>query len=667
MKKLDLHIHTVATISDVDFIFDLSKLIRYVETQKLDGIAITNHNCFDMNQYNDIRNALNIPVLPGIEINLGKGHMLLIANDTELTDFNSKCLAVTNSISSKELINIFGDLSKYLLIPHYDKKPKIEEQTIEELKEHIICGEVNSVKKFIYNQKKEESLVPVYFSDVRISQDINNYPVRQTFFNLEDININSLKICLRDKNKVSLTRKDGYELFQALPSGLEISTGLNVIIGERSSGKSYTLEQINKTYDNIKYIRQFELLETQPEKAEERFTDKINIQQSEITRDYLKEFSSVVDDVKRISITDDDDKLETYLTSLVSYAIESEKADAFSNCSLYTESYYQENNLKNLQILIKSTTNLLESTEYKEIINKFIDEETLKGMLLALITEFNNKKQVILKKRWINDLVRNIKNDLQSRTAAPRVPEIDFLDIQRNRIKVEKFSEIVNGLQRKRNIFKKDLDRFTIEAFTEKFTGAQELKKISGTRSRFSNAFRGYGNPYEFLQELRKIEGIEETTFYKYYVKIDFKILNEHGFFVSGGERAEFNLLQEINDAYHYDMLLIDEPESSFDNLFLKDHVNQLIKLISLDMPVVVVTHNSTVGASIDPDYIIYTKRLINGKNIVYETFTGFPSSKELKSVDGKTIKNLDITLDCLEAGENTYKERRSLYEMLED
>jgi len=49
---------------------------------------------------------------------------------------------------------------------------------------------------------------------------------------------------------------------------------------------------------------------------------------------------------------------------------------------------------------------------------------------------------------------------------------------------------------------------------------------------------------------------------------------------VSGGERSEFRLLQEIKDAQNYDFLLIDEPESSFDNMFLKSDVNQIIREI---------------------------------------------------------------------------------------
>ena len=68
---------------------------------------------------------------------------------------------------------------------------------------------------------------------------------------------------------------------------------------------------------------------------------------------------------------------------------------------------------------------------------------------------------------------------------------------------------------------------------------------------------------------------------------------------ISGGESAEFNLLQTIEDARNYDTLLIDEPESSFDNIFLKEDVNSLLKEFSQEMPIVIVTHNSTIGGSI--------------------------------------------------------------------
>ncbi len=82
MKKCDFHIHTVSTISDADFVFSLDVLKGYVEKMALDVIAITNHNLFDMGNYMTIKESLspNVEVLPGIEVNLEGGHILVISN-----------------------------------------------------------------------------------------------------------------------------------------------------------------------------------------------------------------------------------------------------------------------------------------------------------------------------------------------------------------------------------------------------------------------------------------------------------------------------------------------------------------------------------------------------------------------------------------------------------
>ena len=89
MKKIDLHIHTISTISDVNFNFDLDILETYVKTRSIDAIAITNHNLFDIEQFKKISTRLSfITVFPGIEINIGEncGHMLVISTPTALVN-----------------------------------------------------------------------------------------------------------------------------------------------------------------------------------------------------------------------------------------------------------------------------------------------------------------------------------------------------------------------------------------------------------------------------------------------------------------------------------------------------------------------------------------------------------------------------------------------------
>ena len=165
MKKIDLHIHTVPTVSDHNFVFSIEQLKEYIEDREIDGIAITNHNHFDLNQFREIVEAVSIKVFPGIEIDLEEGHILLVADGQELADFDAKCKiisegiqAATDSVSVSDLKHCFPDLSKYLLIPHYDKKPILRDDTLKQLESFITVGEVASPKKFMYCLKKVDSL-----------------------------------------------------------------------------------------------------------------------------------------------------------------------------------------------------------------------------------------------------------------------------------------------------------------------------------------------------------------------------------------------------------------------------------------------------------------------------------------------------------------------------
>ena len=173
MKKIDLHIHTIASISDSPFFFSLNSLKDYVEKLSIDCIAITNHNLFDKAQFEEICRQLPIVVFPGVEIDLEGGHILLISENEELDDFNSKCKRISDLIKSnsdyityEQLIDIFPLLGKYLLIPHYDKKPQIKDEVLIKLGENIFAGEVASLRKFKACIKETDKLTPVIFSEI---------------------------------------------------------------------------------------------------------------------------------------------------------------------------------------------------------------------------------------------------------------------------------------------------------------------------------------------------------------------------------------------------------------------------------------------------------------------------------------------------------------------
>ena len=223
---------------------------------------------FDKNQFEEILEQCKITVFPGIEVDVDGGQILAIGDNKNLDDFDGKCAQVqslsegegSGSISVDQFKTIFGNLSEYLLIPHYEKKPPIKDDVLDQLKPHVVAGEVSSPKKFVYCINRKDALTPVYFSDCRIDENLSSFPVRQTYVDCDDISIPVLKICLGDKTKVALSEKDGHKLFQVFEDGQQVSTGLNVIVGERSSGKSHTLRRIAERFDNVCYLEQFSLV-----------------------------------------------------------------------------------------------------------------------------------------------------------------------------------------------------------------------------------------------------------------------------------------------------------------------------------------------------------------------------------------------------------------------
>lgn len=248
LKKIDLHIHTVPTISDSQFTFSLETFKRYVAGANLDAVAVTNHDVFDGAQFRTIQQALNATVFPGIEVNLEKGHVLIISNGSNLDDFEAKTSLVSqkitkigDTISVEELEKIFGNLGNYLVIPHYDKNPPITGEALERIRSYVSAGEVDSAKKFIRTMKDDSKLTPVLFSDVRIRDDLTKLPTRQTFIDCGEVTLDAIKLCLRDRTKVALTENDGNNLWQIFEDGQKLSTGLNVLLGGRSSGKTYSM------------------------------------------------------------------------------------------------------------------------------------------------------------------------------------------------------------------------------------------------------------------------------------------------------------------------------------------------------------------------------------------------------------------------------------------
>lgn len=677
MKKIDLHIHTKASSQDQAFFFSEHNLTRYVRDADLDCIAITNHNLFDREQFEKIQSVLSILVLPGIEVDVEKFHILVLADGRDLDGFSRRCDEIAHkwqmtgsSLRHEELESILGDLRQYILIPHYLKDPKISPESLERFEGHIRCGEVSSPKKFLACHKDPEMLVPVFFSDCRISDSLSDLPTKQTYIDCEEITFGTLRHVLADRDKVCLSSSGGNKYFQIFPDGQKLSTGLNVVLGDRSSGKSHTLKRIHDWFgaENTRYIRQFDLVARNEAEDEQKFKDFLSEKTSLFSREYLADLQEAVGHMLEVDLQSDLNSVEQYVSTLLSFARDTSRHDAFSKATIYNEEPFQQKNLLGLENLISSTKRLVSNVEYRSIIDKHVSQDSLKALYVDLMITYCTQKEANLKKDWVNTAIQDIKARLQRKSSAPSIADVDLLRVASNKKAIAKFEELVKAARRPKIPLRKKKGSFEIVAQVGPFMRTSELKDLSRSQKSFSAAFEKYDRPYEFLQELRKIGSpVEASDFSKYLVKVEYKILNRDGLVASGGERSEFFLLDKIEGANSADVLLIDEPESSFDNHFLKAEVNEIIKEISRKMPVVVVTHNNTVGVSIRPDYILYTQKSVEDAEIRWRIYSGSPTSKRLTSTDGLELKTSDILIGNLEAGVSAYEERRATYENLKD
>ncbi|MCG3703799.1 PHP domain-containing protein [Aliarcobacter butzleri] len=670
MKKIDLHIHTVSTVSDSDFTFSIDTLKKYIEKSKLDVIAITNHNIFDLTQFKIIESEISIVVFPGIEIDLPSGHLLVISDGKDLDLFNEKCNKVSDKIKSQndsitieDFKTIFGDLSQYLLIPHYEKFPEVRNDDFNKLKDFFSAGEVDNPKKFIRNMKDKEKLCPVLFSDERMKEGLINFPTRQTFLDCGEITLAAIKSTFKDRTKVFLSENDGNKLFQVFDNGQHISTGLNVILGKRSSGKTYTLNQLENAFDRVKYIRQFDLVQRNEEDDDKNFKTEVQRKRGLFVDKYLESFKTMIDDISQINLINDERQLTNYIESLLKSAEEVGKKDAFSKVKLFEEEEFQISSNDGLKKLIDSVIYIIENKEYESLIEEYIEKEQLRSLATNLISRLWNKTENDKNKNHINSLVKDIKDNLRFRTSSTPVESVDLFNILLNKKRITKFNTITKAMQEEVIIFDEPIQGFRVVAKKLPFKLVGEFKDTIRRQVSLKDSFEKYNNPFEFLQSLKDNDKLENSDYHRLFVRIQYLILNKDGNEVSGGERSEFRLLQEIKDAQNYDLLLLDEPESSFDNKFLNSDVNDLIKSISKEMPVVVVTHNNTVGLSIKPDYILYNEKTNLNGEIIYRLFSGYPTDFELVCcVDGTKVKNYDVLLNSLEAGYEAYQYRGEIY-----
>lgn len=685
--RIDFHIHSIATPSDAKgFEFDIDVLAHYVEESKLDAIAITNHNGFYVDNYKEISEALSITVFPGIEINVAKqsgfGHVLIIADSDSLEEFvagssiiSQLCPDNSSFVDWEDVLNAYPSLKKWLIIPHYKKDKHLDSVTLEKIRKStgIDALEVSNEQRWLQEiDTTEEPLV--VFSDSRPgfkmpesdkeSKDIR-YRYGWTCLEVDQLTIAAIKRAFASKRNVSLFEGEG--TFRILPSGLPASRRLNIIIGERSTGKSVTLKRIADSFDDgeVFWIHQFDIAS----KASEKEFDKtIKEDDQRFFREYFKPLQEMINDYTQEDYEQIEDAAKNYLDELIVYA-KSPANDCSKlpvyNCQLYLFDL-EDAGIKHDVNLLKAIKLLYSDERRAEVIDGIVGLDNiakLYAQIHGLLREsIENKKQ----KEIVNNICESIQDALRGKTSRKPLPsQAPVRELFKYAYKEHLLSETMDMLSDKKKLQSEPVAKFQKRRTRRRIVGATEGKKGLPTNIKqdpgIGSLYKDEGDIKRTLWALRNLENSSIPYACDLLFCIETEIIEtESGSKLSGGQRAEYILLNELNKAKGKDIVLIDEPESSFDNPFLNTAVSQMINDLADATPVFLVTHNNTLGVSISPDWVILTTF---DKGIGrYDIYSGCFTSDQLRNLDAHEVSMSEVLLFTMEAGENAYIERAKRY-----
>lgn len=666
MIKVDLHIHTASSSLEEDFDFDSDLLRSHVSENKLDVIAVTNHNQFDRENYNEVVSALSeteCVVLPGIELSAAKTHFIIVCdeNDSRLLEEGCKKLADLNAEpnSLDEVLNLFPNLDEWICIPHYKKDPSISEEYLEEFDEYIDALETTSLKKAIELTKAEVSEKPIVcFTDCRFGGKVNPKPAG-VYLRTDGRTCSSLKEGFRSEFG-AMFNASGTEQFE-LADGVLASETLNVLIGKRSSGKTYTLKRIESMCDKdeVYFIRQGALTH---DSEEDEFYNGLNQRYYNRTAPYYQPWSLLLEKAKERGDRDSrQNSIKEYLLELKKYAETSTLADVFSKCPLFSPTLFEEIVENEYHILLKAVCTLLEASDFDKDIAPFVSRVSLIQLAVSLEKKARDIELKKVSAKKANDIISSVKTKLSAKSAQATHPIPILRQVASDYLFFNRLSTLLEECWKEKEILNDNgliAGKYSLVAVRQKHEDAAAVKRAAGITENLGRIMQSKAPDYlDKMLSLQSASSLARGLF-----DVRYEIRNDRGVKPSGGQRTEFVFFERLSEAAGYSVVLIDEPEASFDNMFLSKEISSRIREIAKSSTVFVTTHSHILCFDLKPGKVIYA--FYDEENSSYGLLAGSLSDSELR--DSKlTASTKNTILDLMEAGKDSFDLRRQYYETI--
>lgn len=673
MKRIDLHIHTLSTDWDEDFEFDYNQLEKHVTDWNLDAIAITNHNTFDLEQYLDITERLKgkCVVLPGVEASALDTHLLLICDPNAADQMPAMCDSLrgmlkgtSDSTTLSQLETAFPLLDEFIVIPHYEKEPAISNENIAMLSKRICACETSSLKKALrYAKLKPLSYPFVYFTDYRfgcesMQSERKAYRPGGVYIRTDSCSFSAIRRALCNGD-VALS-SDGSNALELYP-GITSTEGVNLVLGKRSTGKTYTLERVRALCDedDIYYIEQGDLVK---ESKEKEFYDDLDSKFSSASTRYYSPISDLASVMKNIgSDATRKGRIATYLRELKKHAETKSENDTFSTSRLFERVGLADINNDEDDNVIHAIITILEADSYADALDATVGRKHLIDFLKLVVDAA--RKHLIEKEavKAANKATLAVQTKLNQSSVDP-YPAPKLVTAFEDEAYAQAFVGLVNDCWKERIVANDNgihFGKYSLVATRCKYKNANEVKKALGLPANVSLDGITRKGAQEYVNTILDLAGVTHLAEGLFDLQIDIK--DGRGSNLSGGQRTECVFLGRLAEAAGKSVILIDEPESSFDNPFLDEHIANQIRRLGMEATVFVTTHNQVLGFGLKPNKVFVTS-YDEGLG-AYQLHSGDIDDEALCNGDDGSIPTIETIIGILEAGQDSYDERRAYYE----
>ncbi len=751
--KFDLHIHSHASsYKEADGIVENSTkenlpiLFSKLDENEVALFSITDHNRFDAELYKEAKKILKA----GEYLNV-KNILAGVEFDVKLEEHGEKChiIAIFDAESEDYFDKIEQEINKKILKEdEYYEKDNFEEllknigldtiliacqrkgldnrrgkdnsvsDAVDNVEQIIKLGYINALE---FHKPKVEGILKSNLHELNLSialfsgsdcHDWNVYPYHDKNQQNKDFYHSKAKILPTFKgllmavsspetrfNCSEKNREPFIKIIKIQGKEIQLSSGMNAIIGENGSGKSTILELINQKFEKshikqikekndiiveegtdlsqIKYVEQGSIVEKfkDPNKLFNQgdITYFNDIDHSDFITCYQKYSSEMKNSIK--NNIDKNECIKNLKSTLLYKKIEKNNSyyvDIIGNLEKINNEHAQAySDIKKLLVLIKDIKDKKYYIQYQDKLEELlkIAEEIFSSIEKSYIITYTSNEVINIIESCVNSYAQEVKNSSTAKDREQIAYEQErktFIDaiidtIKKSLLQVEwpVSPKICNGMSS--NSFKGF--KFNKEALYNK----KDMLNIF-LKSMFNANYQDLGrivdiNSYHDLQKavrgctnVQSIEEIWNSNTQKFITTAT----KEECYILDAGDQQIGNTLGEMSLSYYrfftrgnddWQVLIIDQPEDNISNNKIKKELISYFQNIRESKQIIYVTHNPLLVVNMDVDNVIYVQ-----------------NNKGTLSVEGGCLEYengvdiLSIIADTMDGGKETIEKRLMFY-----